>query len=436
MTNDQPLPAMLKQELQVRNRQIAAVHAISGLLISTLDLNERMEHILQVCMDAAEAAAGTLFLHRPEDRKLVFTYVKGEKARDLTGVAIDDDFGVVGAVFHSGEGQITNRPKESTAHRADFGKEIGFTTESILTVPLMVQSGSPVGVIRLLNKRGGEFLPYDLEVLEIVAAISATAIENARLYDEAQVAAIAHRVGDLSHDIKNKFSPIPMGIQTLEPTILGMLEELESLAAEAPEEIGRRVTAATAAFRREYPVEFSMIMEQVDEVTNYTKLIADTLKGGVSAPAMERQDLSPIIERQIALLERAAKHRGVSLISELEAVPPFVFDRFRVETAVYNLVNNALPETPAGGSITVRTCGPDRAKFVSIEVRDTGRGMPEEKLQEVLRGAAKSDKPGGTGLGTRIIYKAVEDHKGRFEGESAPGVGTTFRMMLPFRDEA
>jgi adenylate cyclase len=176
-------PTEHSMELQVRSRQIAAVHAISRQLSSTLDLKERMAHILEVSMDAVDAEAGTLFVHRPRDRKLVFEVVIGEKANELTGVSIDDDFGMVGAVFHSCEGQITNRPLESSAHRPEFGENVGFRTQSIVTVPLKVQSGQPVGVIQLLNKRGGEFQKYDLEVLEIVAAISATAIENARLYN-------------------------------------------------------------------------------------------------------------------------------------------------------------------------------------------------------------------------------------------------------------
>jgi signal transduction histidine kinase len=427
----------LRLELQVRNRQIAAVHNISRLLSSTLDLRERLSHILSVSMETVDASAGTLFLHRPDDRKLVFEYVIGEKASELTGVALDDHYGVVGEVFHTGEGQITNRPMESSAHRPELGETVGFTTQSILTVPLMVQSGSPVGVLQLLNKRSGEFQAYDLEVLEIVASIAAAAIENSRLYNEAQVAAIAHRVGDLSHDIKNKVSPIPMAVLTLQPEIEEMLARLDAIRAAAQPAVSLEIERAISDFRLDYPEYFDIIMDQVHAVQAYTKLIADTLKGGASAPEMVTQELTPVIERQIAALEPVAKQHGISLTAELAEIPPFPFDRFRVESAVYNLVNNALPETPSGGSITVQTAVPssreaDGPTMVTIEVRDTGRGMPADKLQKVLRGDAKSDKAGGTGLGTRIIYKAAQDHKGVFEGESVPGAGTTFRILLPF----
>jgi signal transduction histidine kinase len=389
-------------------------------------------------MRTVDAVAGTLYLHDPEAHKLVFQYVVGEKSRELTGVAIDDSVGTVGSVFHSGDGLIINQPRTSHSHRPEIGNNVGFTTESILTVPLRVQHGQPVGVIQLLNKRGGEFQSYDLEVLEIVASIAAAAIENSRLYDEAQLAAIAHRVAHLSHDIKNKVTPISMTVQTLEPIMATMLEDLDQMAAGLPSEVAAEVHRSAADLRTHAPECFSIIMDQVHEVKAYTELIANTLKGGSSEPEMVVQELNPLLERQITSLLPVAKRRRVSLSLELTPIPPFAFDRFRLECAVYNLINNAIPETPANGRVTVRSLGPhklegDERTFVTIEVQDTGRGIPHEKLDEILKGKGRSNKPGGTGLGTLIVYNAAKDHCGIYDGESAPGMGTTFRMHLPFR---
>src|SRR5215470_16188333 len=94
--------------LEARNRQIAAVHTISRLLSSTLDLDERLRDILAVSMQAVDAVAGTIFLHRPSDDKLVFQYVVGSKAGELTGRAINATDGVAGAVFQTASPQITN----------------------------------------------------------------------------------------------------------------------------------------------------------------------------------------------------------------------------------------------------------------------------------------------------------------------------------------
>jgi two-component system cell cycle sensor histidine kinase/response regulator CckA len=86
--------------------------------------------------------------------------------------------------------------------------------------------------------------------------------------------------------------------------------------------------------------------------------------------------------------------------------------------------------------VHVRACAVREGAFpegscVVVEVSDTGRGMPPHVLERILRGDATSTKPGGTGLGTRIVYNAVRAHNGVFEGQSREGAGTTFRIKLP-----
>jgi len=137
---------------------------------------------------------------------------------------------------------------------------------------------------------------------------------------------------------------------------------------------------------------------------------------------------------------RDSGNRGIEIVRQFRPVPVCRFDKFLVERAVFNLVNNAIPETPEGGQITVRIGAQTEGEFphgryMEIEVRDTGCGMPARVLERILRGDAKSTKPGGTGLGTRIVYNAVTAHNGVFEGESEEGRGTTFRIKLPLRTD-
>jgi signal transduction histidine kinase len=416
----------LSATLAARNRQIAAVHSISRLLSSSLDLEDRLRDILTVSLEAVGAVAGTIFLHRAEDETLVFRYVVGEKARELTGQSIPTTSGLAGAVFRSGRSQITNRPQEAVEHDREVGRRIGFATETILTVPLKYQAGRPVGVMQVLNKQAGEFDRHDLEVLEIVASVAAAAIETAQLARQAQTAAIAHAVGDLSHDIKNKVAPIVTGVQALRADLDAMFAAFDP-RAETP--------AAASVVREGYGETFDIVMDQVEAVQEYTKLIADALKGTITPPQLEANDLASVIAAQLEDLERIARRHGVTLLGNLEPVPLCRFDRFQVERAVYNLVDNAIPETP-GGTVTVTLSVRTEPRFpqgrcAEITVSDTGRGMPPDVLALILRGEPKSTKPGGTGLGTRIVYNAIAAHHGLFEGESAAGVGTTFRIKLP-----
>ena len=416
----------LRAILAARNRQIAAVHAISRMLSSSLDLEDRLRDILTVSLEAVGAVAGTIFLHRPADERLVFRYVVGEKAAELTGQSIPTTSGLAGAVFRSGHSQITNRPQNAVEHDREVGRRIGFPTETMLTVPLKYQAGRPVGVLQVLNKQAGDFDGHDLEVLEIVASVAAAAIETAQLARAAQAAAIAHAVGDLSHDIKNKVAPIVTGVQALRSDLDAMFAALDP-RAETP-------TAATVV-RDSYGETFDIVMDQVEAVQEYSKLIADALKGTITPPELEPNDLAAVVAAQLEDLERIARLHGVTLVASLDPVPVCRFDRFQVERAVYNLVDNAIPETPAGTVTVTLGVRPEPrladGRCVEITVRDTGRGMPPEVLAAILRGEPRSTKPGGTGLGTRIVYNAVAAHHGVFEGESVIGGGTTFRIKLP-----
>ena len=429
-------PADDRDLLEARNRQIAAVHLISRLLSSSLDLEDRLRDILTVALDAVDAIAGTIYLHRDEDDMLVFRYVVGEKAAELTGHAMHAASGLAGAVFRSGASQITNRPNEAAEHDTAVEERTGFRTTSMITVPLQYQAGRRVGVMQILNKRSGTFDRNDLAVLEIVASVAAAAIETAHLARDAQTAAIAHAVGGLSHDIKNKVSPIALAVYTLRPDLDAMFAALDQIAAGAPADVVTRLREETRTVRETYGEAFDIISYQVEAVHEHTRLIADALQGTISEPQLEPCDVAVVIEEQLRELDAQARSRGVALVRHLAPLPACRFDRFQIARAIYNLVHNAIPATPAGGCVTVTTEArpdgrfPDGA-FVAIRVQDSGHGIAREDLERILRGNPKSTKPGGTGLGTRIVYNAVIAHHGAFEGESREGAGTTFCIKLP-----
>ncbi|HEX9155425.1 MAG TPA: ATP-binding protein, partial [Nitrospira sp.] len=103
----------------------------------------------------------------------------------------------------------------------------------------------------------------------------------------------------------------------------------------------------------------------------------------------------------------------------------------RLYNAFFNLINNAIPEVPSGGSVTVRgqTSTPEGSVVVSII--DTGRGMPPEVRDRLFTKRVISTKPGGTGLGTKIVKDVVDAHGGTIWVESELGVGTNIHIRLP-----
>src|SRR5215470_85911 len=130
-----------------------------------------------------------------------------------------------------------------------------------------------------------------------------------------------------------------------------MFADLDHLTAQLDAATIEKISQVTGVVREFAPESFKIIQDQVLEIQEFTKLIADTVKGIVSEPQLEPHDLNGIVDRQLDALEPVARNQGVSLVRKLNELPLFRFDRFSIERAIYNLVNNAIPETPAGRTI-------------------------------------------------------------------------------------
>ena len=105
-----------------------------------------------------------------------------------------------------------------------------------------------------------------------------------------------------------------------------------------------------------------------------------------------------------------------------------------MQRAVGTLVSNAMAHTPAGGSV-VLAANADQAE-ISIEVTDTGDGIPPEALSRVFDrffrvDTSRSQTSGGTGLGLAIVQSIVLLHGGNAEIASQPGEGTRVTLRMP-----
>jgi signal transduction histidine kinase len=133
-----------------------------------------------------------------------------------------------------------------------------------------------------------------------------------------------------------------------------------------------------------------------------------------------------------------ARAREVSLVAELEPVPPVSGDKERLSQLVGNLISNALKFTPAGGSVIARTfLDDDRAV---LEIADTGIGIPPGEqsrlFQRFFRSSTATEQAiPGTGLGLVISRAIAEAHGGTIDVTSLPGEGTTFRVEIPLEPE-
>jgi signal transduction histidine kinase len=399
-------------------RLVSAIHAITAGLSSNPSVDSSLESILRVCVEAVDAGGGTIYLHDPHRNELTFRYVLPAAMNEqLLGRSFPDDQGISGAVFTTGKSRVDNDVASSTEHSSQFDATTRHVTRCLITVPLLVPNADPVGVVQAVNKKSGDFTQEDLMVLEIVGGIAAMAIRNAQLAEEAKKATGLQAMGDIAHDIKNKVAPLTMGVMTL-------LIEIDTLASELPKMDAR--AEETLNSLRDIA---AMIAEGAHRTHRYAQLIADLAKGKELVISKKEADLCATAAKEFFGLQRRARGKGVELVAQVDGPIVLPFDEVMLERAVYNLTLNAVEATPEGGKVVL---GIDQSpREVAVRIADTGRGMPPDRLQQVLAGTAESSKEGGTGLGTSIVRKIAELHNGRLEAESKVGKGTTFRLVLP-----
>ena len=147
-------------------------------------------------------------------------------------------------------------------------------------------------------------------------------------------------------------------------------------------------------------------------------------------------NVSRIVESALDAVRRSAAAKSVDLRSHVEGtLQPIRGDAARLQQVVSNLLSNAVKFTPAGGRVEVDVrLAPER---VTIEVRDTGAGIPPEMLQRIFERFQQGDSSsrrsqGGLGLGLAIARHITELHGGTIVAASeGPGKGSTFTVTLP-----
>jgi signal transduction histidine kinase len=143
----------------------------------------------------------------------------------------------------------------------------------------------------------------------------------------------------------------------------------------------------------------------------------------------------PIRPKELAnelrlLLEARAAEAGVTLEVIGRADLEILADSRKLHRALFYLTMNAVQASAAGQTVTIHVAAPSPAGLSQIKIIDRGEGMSDETLERLKRPPFVSRK-GGAGLGVAVARALIEQHGGRLEYQSAPGIGTTAIIELP-----
>jgi signal transduction histidine kinase len=176
----------------------------------------------------------------------------------------------------------------------------------------------------------------------------------------------------------------------------------------------------------------------VDEVDRLDRRISHLLTFSRPAPFHPLPErLGTVVQGVLPAFSERIRGQGVSLTLDLDqSLPDIPLDPMKMEQVMLELIGNALDAMPTGGQLTLtaRESGGEPGNGLTLEVRDTGRGISAEALPLVGQ-PFFTTRAEGTGLGLATARRFVEQHGGHLELASRPGEGTTIRIWLPLATE-
>jgi signal transduction histidine kinase/ActR/RegA family two-component response regulator len=284
-------------------------------------------------------------------------------------------------------------------------------TASSLVVPLNAR-GHTLGVLSF-GLASGQFRPADLSLAEGLAHRAALALDNARLYHEAQEASRVKDefLGVVSHELRTPLNAILGWARMLRTGAVR-----EGAQPRAMEAIERNATQQARL---------------IDDLLDASRITAGKLRLDVSVA-----ELAPVVDSAVQSVTPGATAKEIRIVTSFDpSAIPVLGDPSRLQQVIWNLLSNAIKFTPKGGRIDVRLArAGDEAIVV---VTDNGRGIRPELLPHVFERFRQGDgtltrHSGGLGLGLSIVRHLVEAHGGTVKAES-PGqdMGATFTVRLP-----
>lgn len=149
---------------------------------------------------------------------------------------------------------------------------------------------------------------------------------------------------------------------------------------------------------------------------------------------LQQVDLNRIVQDTLLLIEHQLRSwSNISIVTFLAAnLPPITCDRDKISQIIINLLTNARDAMPSGGEIYLRTVHDAQGGWIVLEVKDTGKGIPDEVKEKIFDPFFTTKPIGeGTGLGLSVVHGIVRAHQAEIEVQSEVGHGTTFIIRFP-----
>ena len=302
--------------------------------------------------------------------------------------------------------------------------------EDVLLVPLFDGRGELIGYFSV-DDPVDRLVPSQetIELLEVFGNHAVVAIENARLHRQ-----VFQRTQELEEADSRMKEMEELKRQFVSTVSHELRTPLTAIRAYTDALLATGVESVPPERMQEF---LQLVDEEAQRLTRLIESVLDLgrFDSGNRRARREPVDLGQVVDEAAGVLLRTASARQVELKVGRELADTWLdADRDQLRQLVLHLGSNAIKFTAAGGRVAVRTGG--NAEMVTLEVEDTGIGIPEEAIEKIFDRFYQVDSSlvrryGGSGLGLAICKSIVEWHGGRVSARSQPGQGSCFTVTLP-----
>jgi signal transduction histidine kinase len=285
-----------------------------------------------------------------------------------------------------------------------------------VTVAPLIAAEQPVGLLCAWHRDDGTtFSQRDRQRLRTIADHAAVVLVKARLLEEAQAATHAKGVflATISHELRTPLTALTGYGELLADEILGPL---------SPHQLDMVDRMRTVTHQ---------LAVMVDELLTFS-----TLESGRESVHPADASLREIVDSVVTVIEPLARQKDLELgVAVPERLPTLFTDGEKVRQILVNLVGNAVKFTDTG---RVDVAVARQNGEVRVDVRDTGIGIADFDRARLFQPFTQLDsgltrRHGGTGLGLYNSSRLAQLLGGRIDVASAPGVGSTFSLVIPVR---